>query len=74
MRYTTNEETPSWALSAVKTILMCPGILLYDPKTVRQLVEFNLDRFTFDGQVQNIRLPELKEKIVHALHEHVDIL
>ena len=49
--YTTNEETPSWILSTVKIILICPGILFYDPKTVRQLVEFTLDRFTFNGQV-----------------------
>ena len=33
--YTRNEETPSWALSTVKMILMCPGTLLYDPETVR---------------------------------------
>ena len=47
--YTTNEETPSWALSTVKIIFMCPGILLYDPEPVRQLVEFTLDKFTFNG-------------------------
>ena len=34
VRYTRNEETPSWALSTVKIILMCPGILLYDPETL----------------------------------------
>ena len=72
--YTTNEETPYWALSPVKIILMCPGILLYDPETVRQLVEFNLDRLTFNGQVQDIGLPELKEEIVLMLHEHPDFL
>ena len=66
---TRNEETPSWALSTVKIILIYPGILLYDPETVRQLVEFTLDRFTFNGQVQNLGLPELKEEIVHTLHE-----
>ena len=32
--YTINEETPSWALSTVKIILMCPSILLYDPETL----------------------------------------
>ena len=47
--HTTNEETPSWALSTVKIIFMCPGILLYDPEPVRQLVEFTLDKFTFNG-------------------------
>ena len=72
--YTTNEETSSWALNTVKIILMYPGILLYDPETVRQLVEFTLDRFTFNGQVQNLGLPELKEEIVHTLHEHADFL
>ena len=74
VRHTTNEETPSWALSTVKFIFMYPGMLLYDPETVRQLVEFTLDRFTFNGQVQDIGLPELKGEIVQTLHEHADFL
>ena len=53
---------------------MYPGTLLYDPETVRQLVEFTLDKFTFNGQVQDLGLPELKEETVHTLHEHADFL
>ena len=60
--------------SAPLKLFLLPGILLYDPETVRQLVEFTLDRFTFNGQVQNLGLPELKEEIVLMLHEHPDFL
>ena len=72
--YTRNEETPSWALTTVKIILMDLGILLYDPEILRQLVEFTLDRFTFNGEVQDVGLLELKEEIVNTLHEHADFL
>ena len=41
---------------------------------MRQLVEFTLDRLTFNGQVQDSGLPELKEEIVHTLHEHANFL
>ena len=51
---------------------MAPGILLYDPEILQQLVEFTLDRFTFNGEVQNVGLLELKEEIVNTLHEHAD--
>ena len=53
---------------------MAPGILLYDPAILWQLVEFTLDRFTFNGKVQDVWLPELKEGIVSTLHEHADFL
>ena len=53
---------------------MAPGRLLYDPETLRQLVEFTLDRFTFNGKVQDVGLLELKEEIVNTLHEHADFL
>lgn len=72
--YTRNEETPSWALSTVKIILMCPGILLYHPETVWDLVGLMLDRYTFNGEVQDVGPLELKEEIVRRLHQHVDWL
>ena len=72
VQYTPNEEISSWALSTIKIILMYPGILLYDPKIVRQLVELTLDGFTFNGQVQDVGLPELKEEIVRTLPERAD--
>ena len=72
--YTTNEETPYWALSPVKIILMCPGILLYDPETVWDLVGLMLDSFTFNREVQDVGNLELKEEIVRRLHQHADWL
>ena len=51
---------------------MAPGILLYDPAILRQLVEFTLDRFTFNGEVQDVGPLELKKEIVRRLHQHVD--
>ena len=72
--YTRNEETPSWTLSTVKIILMCPGILLFDPEILQQLVGFTLDRLTFNGELQDVGIPELKEEIVNTLHEHADFL
>ena len=53
---------------------MYPGILLYDPAILRQLVEFTLDRFTFNRELQDVGIPELKEEIVNTLHEHADFL
>ena len=72
--YTRNDETPSWALSTIKIILMAPGILLYDPEIVWDLVGLVLDRFTFNGEVQDVGPLELKEEIVRRLHQHVDWL
>ena len=57
---------------AVKIIFMAPALLLYDPEILRQLVEFTLDRFTFNGEVQDVGLPELKEEIINTLHEHTN--
>jgi len=69
IRYTRNAETLSWALSTVKIILMASGLPLYDLETVRELVGLILDRFTFNGEVQDAGLPELKEEIVRRLYE-----
>ena len=74
MVYTRNEETSSWVLTTVKIILMAPGILFYDPEILRQLVEFTLDRFNFNREVQDVGLLELKEEIVNTPHEHADFL
>ena len=53
---------------------MCPGILLYDPETVWNLVGLTLDRFTFNREVQDAGLLELKEEIVDTLHNRADWL
>ena len=74
IRYTRNAETLSWTLSTVKIILMAPGLLLYDLETLRNLVGLILDRFTFNREVQNVGLPELKKEIVYTLHEYANFL
>ena len=38
-------------MTTAKIILMCPGLLIYDPKTIIQLVGFTLGNFTELGQV-----------------------
>ena len=35
----------------VKVILMCPGLLMYEPEITIQLIGFTLDNFTELGQV-----------------------
>ena len=47
---------------------------MHDPKIVRQLVEFTLNSFTLNGQVQDVELSELKYEIAWTLHEHVEFL
>ena len=37
-------------------------------------MEFTLDRFTFNREVQDVGLPELKEETVNTLHEYADFL
>ena len=48
---------------------MASGLPLYDLETVRELVGLILDRFTFNGEVQDAGLPELKEEIVRRLYD-----
>ena len=49
--YRSSEEAFSSDITTVKTFLMCPGLLMYDPEIIPQLIGFTLNNFTELGQV-----------------------
>ncbi len=62
--YRSSEEAPSWHMNAVKIILVCPGLLMYDPEIIPQLIGFTLNNFTELGQVlTNVEPSALKEEL-----------
>ena len=59
----------------IKILLMCPGLFMYGPEIITQLVGFTLDNFTELGQVlTNVGPSALKEEIVKRLEEHIEFL
>ena len=60
-------------MTTIKILLMCPGLFMYDPEIITQLVGFTLDNFTELGQVlTNVGPSALKEEIVKRLEEHIE--
>ncbi len=73
--YRSSEETLSLYITTVKIILVCPGLLMYDPEIITQLVGFTLDNFTELGQVlTNVKPSALKEEIVKRLEDPIGFL
>ena len=64
---------PPGPLAPLSLFLCAPRTYAW-PKIVRQLVEFTLNSFTLNGQVQDVELSELKYEIAWTLHEHVEFL
>ena len=70
--YTSLENSPSWCILTVKTILMSPAFfLLHEPWNIRQILNFVLDDFTVLEEVSaNIEPASLKERILRVLEGH----
>ena len=62
-------------MTTVKIILMCPGLLMYDPEIITQLSGFTLADFTELGQVlANCGAFRIERRNCKRLEEHIGFL